>query len=105
MDPRCLNCDRFMTSIVAEFCSGNCQDEYLRQQEVDEAQDEPQSRSQEIDSLREEVGRLREALEWLTRPHEVSTLTKQRSDYWANQFKLAMRLAKEALTEPNEEQG
>lgn len=47
----------------------------------------------------EKVRKLTEALEWLTLSHDVDTSTKQRSDYWANQFKIAIKLARKALKE------
>lgn len=36
-------------------------------------------------------------LEWLDAPHDVDTSTKQRADYWANQFKNAQASAIKAL--------
>ena len=38
-------------------------------------------------------------LKWLTSGHSVSTLTKDRADYWAHQFKFVIKKAKQITGE------
>ena len=52
-----------------------------------------------VEKLRTENTKLRDALGWIAADHKVSTETKQRSDYWANQFYIAMTEARKALKE------
>ena len=41
-------------------------------------------------------------IKWLALPHDVSISTKQRSDYWANQFKVAHEQAVKLIADAME---
>ncbi len=44
-----------------------------------------------------------EFIEWLSLDHDVDISTKQRSDYWASQFRIASDKAKQLLNKAREE--
>ena len=43
-------------------------------------------------------------IKWLALPHDVSISTKQRSDYWANQFKVAHEQAVKLIADAMEDE-
>jgi len=54
-------------------------------------------KAKELEAENKKQAKMKAALEWLASGHDVQTRTKVEADYWANQFKVAMNQAKQAL--------